>query len=98
MAPELSHGAEHATPRSDVFSLGFVAYEMLTGRAPFERPLVKSPKDRRPPPDPPPPIASLLPGLPAELAAIVDQCLQFTPGARPDAATIARAFIRATAT
>jgi hypothetical protein len=91
MAPELSQGAEHATPRSDVFSLGFVAYEMLTGRRPFERPLVKARNDRTPI-DPAPPIASLVPELPAELAAIVDQCLQFAPQTRPDAATIARAF------
>jgi hypothetical protein len=92
MAPELSHGAEHATPRSDVFSLGFVAYEMLTGRRPFERPVVKYRKDRTPLPEPAPAIASLVPELPAKLAAIVDQCLQFAPEARPDAATIARAF------
>jgi len=95
MAPELGHGAEHATPRSDVFSLGFVAYEMLTGRRPFERPLVTARKERAPLPDPAPPIASLVPELPASLAAIVDHCLQFAPEGRPDAATVARAFERA---
>jgi hypothetical protein len=92
MAPELGHGAEHATPRSDVFSLGFVAYEMLTGRRPFDRPLVKIGKDRRPLPDPSPPVASLVPDLPAELAALVDRCLHFSPTSRPDAAVVARAF------
>jgi len=95
MAPELTHGAEHATPRSDVFSLGFVAYEMLTGKRPFERPLVKRRNDRTPLPDPAPPIASLVPALPAELAALVDEALQFAPEARPDAAAIARAFVNA---
>jgi hypothetical protein len=95
MAPELGHGAEHATPRSDVFSLGFVAYEMLTRRRPFERPLVTVRGKRAPLPDPPPPVASLAPELPAGLAALVDKCLQFAPETRPDAATVARAFANA---
>ncbi len=92
MAPELGQGADHASTRSDVFSLGFVAYEMLTGRRPFERPIVKLKNDWSPLPEPPPPVATLVPNLPAEVAAIVDQCLQFAPGARPDAATIAKVF------
>lgn len=35
MAPELIDGAD-ATPSSDVYGLGLVAWEMLTGRAPWE--------------------------------------------------------------
>lgn len=35
MAPEIIKG-EDATPQSDLFSLGVVLYEMLTGRRPFE--------------------------------------------------------------
>jgi serine/threonine-protein kinase len=35
IAPEVIRG-EDATPQSDVFSLGVVLYEMLTGRRPFE--------------------------------------------------------------
>lgn len=35
LAPEVIEGGS-ATPRSDIYSLGAVTYEMLTGRAPFE--------------------------------------------------------------
>src|SRR5260370_10919943 len=34
MAPELAQG-ERATPRSDIFALGAVFYELLSGRRPF---------------------------------------------------------------
>ena len=36
MAPELVRGAREITPRADVFSLGCVMFECLTGRAVFE--------------------------------------------------------------
>jgi eukaryotic-like serine/threonine-protein kinase len=92
MAPELGDGAEHASPRSDVFSFGMVAYEMLSGKRPYDRPVVKALLKGRPMPDPPAPLASIATGLPPEIAAIVDNCLASDAVARPDAATIARAF------
>ncbi len=92
MAPELGDGAEHASPRSDLFSFGMVAYEMLSGKRAYERSVVKAFLKDKPMPDPPPPLASVAPQLPAEVAAIVDACLQLDAKARPAAAEVARVF------
>jgi hypothetical protein len=43
-------------------------------------------------PEPPPPLASLAPGLPADIATIVDDCLRTDAKGRPDAATVVRVF------
>jgi hypothetical protein len=95
MAPELSEGAEHASARSDLFSFGMVAYEMLSGKRPYERSVATALLAGKPLPEPPPPLGSVAPGLSADLAAMIDACLQIEPKARPDAATVARAFAAA---
>jgi hypothetical protein len=92
MAPELSQGADHASPRSDVFSFGMVAYEMLSGKRAFERPVVTALLKGHAVPAAPPPLASIAPALSSELAALVDQCLLLEAKARPDAETVVRAF------
>lgn len=87
MAPELLTGARHAKPSADIFGLGVLAFLVLSGEHPFpERRSMTN--DVRPAPK----LAEKAPGVPSELAAIVDAALSLDPAARPDARTFAAAF------
>ncbi len=94
MAPELAYGAKHAKPPSDVFSLGVIAHEILTGK----RPWAESPAFARlhgSSVAPAAAIAGLCKGLDATLADLFDACLSSDPAARPTAKELSTA-LRAT--
>lgn len=85
MSPEQAAGAEAIDGRSDIYSLGTVAYGMLTGRLPFEGPTPQDVLLKRLTAEPAP-LGELAPELPGDLAAAVMRCLAREREARwPDA-------------
>jgi eukaryotic-like serine/threonine-protein kinase len=83
LAPEQAAG-EEATAAADVYSLGAVLYELLTGRPPYDASSLAEFVLRRGDGDPPPPSA-LAPDVPAGLDALVLACLREDPAERPTA-------------
>jgi serine/threonine-protein kinase len=78
LAPEVVDG-ERATPASDVWSLGVVAYRMLNGRHPFHATMLASLFYAIQTTDPPPCETD----VPPHLAGLVLDCLAKDPAARP---------------
>jgi serine/threonine-protein kinase len=81
MSPEQASGTGNVDARSDIYSLGAVAYALLTGRPPFEREsrmevLVAHIREEATPP------SQLEPDVPADLEHIVLRCLAKTPADR----------------
>lgn len=94
LSPEQANGGS-VSPASDIYALGVVVYEMLTGRTPFEgpTPLVVALKHAQ---APPPPLRNLRPEIAPEVAAVVDQALSKDPAARfTSAGALARALAEA---
>jgi nucleotide-binding universal stress UspA family protein len=79
-------------PRSDLFSLGAVLYELATGRLPFGAPRTDGGLCRRLWRDPVPPRV-LVPALPPWLQEIVLWCLETEPSDRPASAALLAAHL-----
>jgi len=80
MSPEQILG-EPPDPRSDLFSLGIVTYELLTHRRPFPDDGARS-ATQRIRHDPPIPLSRLSPNVPPALDRIVQRCLEKLPSDR----------------
>jgi hypothetical protein len=86
LAPEQARG-EEAGPRADLYSLGVVAYQLLTGRLPYEANslselAIKQQRQR------PAPLDSLNPRVPRELATAIELALSLDQEDRPASANL----------
>jgi eukaryotic-like serine/threonine-protein kinase len=91
MSPEQVLG-EPPDPRSDLFSLGIVLYEMLSGAQPFAAPDDRS-ATQRIRHDPAPPLSRAAPQVPPVLERVVQRCLEKMPSDRfQSAAELAHAL------
>ena len=86
-----------AGPGSDLYALGCVLFEMLTGRPPFTADADVAVAYRHVHDDPGPPSA-LRPGLPGQLDWVTTQLLAKDPAGRPASAAAARASLLAALT
>jgi serine/threonine-protein kinase len=91
LSPEQARG-EEAGPRADLYSLGVVAYQLLSGRLPYDATSLSElalmqQRER------PAPLDALNPRVPLELADAVGMALEIDQEARPpDALVLARAI------
>jgi serine/threonine protein kinase len=80
MAPEQCEGRAELDGRADVYALGVVLFEMLTGKLPFggnySEVLMKQMTMR------PPAVRSLVPGIPEELELVLQRALAKSPDER----------------
>ncbi len=85
MAPEQLAADPSADHRVDIYAVGLLAYELLTGASPFSNPsptatmaaqLTKAPE----------PLSTMRPGVPSAFSSLVDRCLAKNPEGRPQTA------------
>ncbi|HEY1377680.1 MAG TPA: serine/threonine-protein kinase [Gemmataceae bacterium] len=81
MSPEQARAEKHLTPAADVYALGAILYECLTGRPPFQAATPYAAIQLVLEQDAVPP-RLLNPGVPRDLETVCLKCLEKTPGRR----------------
>ncbi len=96
MAPE-QFVTGQSSVQSDLFALGVILYEMVSGRHPFARPeaeelqIVRAIQFADPPP-----LSGCCPEAPKELASLIDTCLKKNPADRFSSAADVREALKTT--
>jgi serine/threonine-protein kinase len=91
MSPEQGDGEPNLDGRSDLYSLGLVLYEMLSGATPYAGPTAQAIQARRKA-DPVPPLRSVREALPAQVEQVIFKVLAKVPA---DRFATAAQFVRA---
>ncbi len=92
MSPEQAAGEREIDGRSDVYSLGIVAYQMLSGELPFNAPTVAGILMKQIT-EPAPLLHDKFPDVPEDLSLAVARCLEKDPANRwPSADALRRAL------
>ncbi|HRE29963.1 MAG TPA: hypothetical protein PK954_25200, partial [Anaerolineales bacterium] len=90
MSPEQARGEKEIDGRSDLYALGAIVYQMLTGRQPYEAPtpiavVLKHVNE------PPPSVRAVRPDLPPSAETIIHKAMAKEPGARfPTASSLSQ--------
>lgn len=92
MSPEQMRSARDVDVRTDVWALGVILFELLSGQAPFHAETLPE-LCLKVVQDPPRSLAELRANVPPELVAVVSRCLEKNPAARyANAAELAEAL------
>ncbi len=98
MSPEQAAGEREIDGRSDVYSLGIVAYQMVTGELPFQAPTVAGILMKQIT-EPAPMVTLKRPEIPEDLSLAISRCLEKDPENRwPTADALRRALETRTVT